>query len=184
MRNKVYISFEFENNGLRDELAHMFKENGGDIEATPAYVKEDVSHLGTCAVKKAVHDAMEDCVIALFVTGENVRSSPWIKHELFCARLRLSIPCFVIASPSGRHEAPEAYRLLNLLPWEPDTIATILNHRLCSSHSRALLRIQKRRRSRKAKEDHSARYRSKLLVATPTLEFWAVLPVKKISSEL
>ena len=184
MKNKVFISFEFVDCGLLEALEKMFQEEGGTIEGRPVHVGRDISHLGTKAVKQAIHDTMEDCVLALFLAGEDVQSAPWVEHELSCAREDLEIPCFVISPPTGWEEPPKIYRHLDLLPWEPDTIAAILNHRLCDPHSRTLLRIQKRRRSKECWTDHPDRYRSQLLCSTPMFELWALQPVKAVRGNI
>jgi hypothetical protein len=45
MAKRVFLSFRFAEKGLRNDLLQFFQQNGGPVQATPAYMTQDLSLL-------------------------------------------------------------------------------------------------------------------------------------------
>ena len=127
MSRRIFISFNYTDKGLRNDLSKMFQPFGGPIKGKPDWVKIDVSTSGADAIKKEIRRIMRGCKIALFLIGLDVHNSPYINYEMAYAKSPLGIPCYGIQHPLGLFGVPNINLNLKVIPWNPRTIASILN---------------------------------------------------------
>lgn len=126
MSKKVFLSFRQKNVDLRNDLLALFAAGGGRIQATPVYLTEDLRGKGEAAITKQIQEAMQDCCGLLLVMGEDVHNSEWIKYELEVAD-SWGIPRVGVRHRQATGGPPNRYPRLEILPWQPETIAQTVN---------------------------------------------------------
>jgi hypothetical protein len=122
MAKRVFISFRWAEKGWRNDLLQFFQENGGPIQASPAYMTQDLSGWEEEQIKAAIRQQMKDCVVLLVLVGDDVHNSPWIEWEGGVAN-ELKIPKFGTRHPDARGGFPNAHRGMREIDWDGDALA-------------------------------------------------------------
>ncbi|HEX6745666.1 MAG TPA: toll/interleukin-1 receptor domain-containing protein [Longimicrobium sp.] len=127
MSTPVFISYNFVSDR---EYAHnigVFFQPRGPCQGTPRFVK-DVSAGGDRAIDDEIRRAMDGCVAAVFVCGQNSHNSPWINRE---AQLAISLGLGIVAlrAPGALGGIPAELEAVNppLVPWDSDAFCAALN---------------------------------------------------------
>jgi hypothetical protein len=128
MAKRVFISFRFHELNLRDNLLQFFQEYGGPIQATPAYMKQDIPGEGEERIKKikqAIRAQMDGCVGVLAVAGEDAHSSFWMNYEGGVAN-EFQIPKAGVHHPNHRGGFPNAHVGMKEVEWNGPKLAELV----------------------------------------------------------
>ena len=122
MSKRIFVSFNFKNIDFRNDLAAFFQPLGGPVQATPNWVRNDVSRQGSEEIQREIRRAMEGCRGLVVVVGDDVHNSPWIRYELGLAN-GLHLPKVAIRHPRASGGLPPQHGGMTLLPWDPHRLA-------------------------------------------------------------
>ncbi len=125
MAKRVFISFRFHELNLRDNLLQFFQEYGGPIQATPEYMKEDLSEAGEERIKEVIREMMGRCAGLLVVAGEDAHNSFWMNYEGGVAN-ELQRPKAGVHHPSHRGGFPNAHAGMREVEWDGDELAELV----------------------------------------------------------
>ena len=126
MAKRIFLSFSFVERNLLNDLLQFFQPNGGPIQATPTYMKTDLSAYGEERIKQAIREQMQGCVGLLVLVGEEAHNSWWIQYEAGVAN-ELQIPKYGIRHPTRQGGFPNAHRGMAEIPWDRTALATVIN---------------------------------------------------------
>jgi hypothetical protein len=125
MARRVFLSFKFAEKGLLNDLLQFFQENGGPVQASPAYMTQDLSSFGEEHIKRVIRQQMDGCVALIVLVGDQVHNSKWIEWEGGVAN-ELQIPKFGIRHPAANGGFPNAHRGMNEIDWDRNELARVL----------------------------------------------------------
>jgi hypothetical protein len=126
MAKRVFLSFSFSaERGLLNDLLQFFHSNGGPVEATPTFMKQDLSAFGEERIKAAVREQMTGCAALLILIGDEAHNSRWIQYEAGVAN-ELRIPKFGIRHPSHHGGFPNAHRGMTEIEWNREELARVV----------------------------------------------------------
>ncbi len=127
MTKYIFISFNYNDLQMEGNLETMFNPSGGPIQGTPIWVKQNVLQEGENAIKREIRSILDQCVIALFLIGQNIHNSPWIEYEYQYAHSTLQIPCIGVNHPHDTYGVPNIAPRMKRLSWDLQEIAAELN---------------------------------------------------------
>src|SRR5579871_966673 len=116
MAKKIFLSFRYSDLNLRNNLRDLFEGHGGDIEATPAYITEDVSDRGDTAVKDQIKALLQGCRGLLLLVGDTSHSSKWMDYEVQVAGSH-SLPLAAVQHPQSRGGLSPKHAHIPLFKW-------------------------------------------------------------------
>ncbi len=126
MAKRVFLSFSFSaERGLLNDLLQFFQSNGGPVEATPRFMKQDLSAFGEERIKAAIREQMTGCAALLILIGDEAHNSRWIQYEAGVAN-ELRIPKFGVRHPSRHGGFPNAHRGMTEIEWNRDALARVV----------------------------------------------------------
>jgi hypothetical protein len=125
MDKRVFISFRFAEKGWRNDLLQFFQAHGGPVQATPAYMTEDLSSRGEDHIKAVIRQQMKGCVALIVLVGDDVHNSPWIEWEGGVAN-ELQIPKFGMRHPAAHGGFPNAHVGMKEIGWDMYELARII----------------------------------------------------------
>lgn len=125
MAKRVFLSFSFAEIGLLKDLLQFFQTHGGPVQATPAFMTEDLSSFGEERIKTGIREQMEGCVGLVILVGDQAHNSRWIQYEAGVAN-ELRIPKFGIRHPSRRGGFPNAHRGMTEIEWSREELAGVV----------------------------------------------------------
>lgn len=127
MAKRVFISFRFHEIGHRNDLLQFFQENGGPIEAKPAYMKQDVPGEGeerNKRIKELIREQMEGCVGCLMLAGD-AQNSFWMQYEGGVAN-EFGIPKAGVRHPAKPGGLPNAHAGMREVNWNGTELAELV----------------------------------------------------------
>ena len=125
MAKRVFISFRFREIGLLNDLLQFFQENGGPVQATPAYMKEDLGHLGEDQIAEKIRQQMTGCRGMLVLAGDTAHSSPWMRWEGGVAN-EIHLRKFGIRHPNAAGAFSTAHAGMQEMEWSPAALAKLI----------------------------------------------------------
>jgi hypothetical protein len=126
MAKRIFLSFSFVDKGLLNDLLQFFQTKGGPVEATPAYMKNDLGDAGAERIKQAIREQMHGCVGVLLLVGDEAHNSRWIQYELGVAN-ELQIPKFRLQHPTRGGGPPNAHSGMREISWSAKEVAAVVN---------------------------------------------------------
>ncbi len=124
MTKRVFVSFNFNDKAVSDRVKLMLKAIGENTSVKWVWVENDVSYNGDTAIAWELEQLMSDCDCALFIIGDNPRTSPWLDKEASLAIAReLSVICTILPEMSA--QLPEFSKRLDcpVVSWHNEELA-------------------------------------------------------------
>jgi hypothetical protein len=127
MAKRVFLSFSFTaDKGPLNDLLQFFQFKGGPVEATPAFMTEDLSAFGEEHIKAAIRQQMTGCVALLVLVGDEAHNSRWIQYEAGVAN-ELGIPKYGMRHPARRGGFPNAHVGMKEIAWSGTELAKVVS---------------------------------------------------------
>jgi hypothetical protein len=133
MSRNIFISYKFGDAELVRTLRSWFQPHG-ECQGTPIFVDSAIPTGEPSEVTKKIDEkilkAMQDCVAAVFVVGDDNHNSPWINRE---AQIAIGLPLEILAmqakdSTGGLpNELARLNREIDLLKWGASNLCPALN---------------------------------------------------------
>jgi hypothetical protein len=95
------------------------------VEATPTFMKQDLSASGEERIKAAIREQITGCAALLVLVGDEAHNSRWIQYEAGVAN-ELHIPKFGMRHPSRRGGFPNAHLGMKEIEWSRTELAEVV----------------------------------------------------------
>ncbi len=117
--DKVFISFQHDDEQHRRDLESRIKNPNWGVEITPVSALEDKRNEGEDAVRHYLRGLMSDVDTVIFLLGRNAHQSKWVDYEISVAN-SLQKNRMVIRVPGVERcqLPPNLDRSLKSLSWE------------------------------------------------------------------
>lgn len=125
MSKHVFVSCDFEDRNLAHAVETFFESKVGNAKGRPAFVS-DVLRDGYEAVDQEIHRTMNGCTAAMFVIGDNGRTSPWIDREVTLA-ITKGLPMITVRLPGTTGHLPARLSGVDVVNWDHDSMRSALN---------------------------------------------------------
>jgi len=125
MAKKIFISFNYNQRGYKNDMLRLFAAYGGWLEATPVTVENDVSLGGDVAIKAEIKRVMAPCCGVIALVGTDAHNSPWIDYEMGCANSQ-QIPKVSVRHPQSTGGLPNNHRGMRVVEWNSQELADIV----------------------------------------------------------
>ena len=128
MRNRIFVSYNFNDREIGHSIKSMSSENGGQVTGEFVFVS-GVSSTDSREIYNNIKDIISSCNKVLFVVGNNNHNSPWINKEVDLA-ISKGLEIFVVRIPGTYGGIPNnlpSYKYSEIV-WNGYSLARELNY--------------------------------------------------------
>lgn len=131
MAVKVFVSFSINERSVSQKVAAKLKELEQHLDVHWVWMENDVSYNGDTAIAWELEQLMSDCCVALFILGDNPRTSPWLDMEANQAIAR-ELPLIVTHLPDTQPILPDFVSRVafHTADWQSEAIAKVIEQAL------------------------------------------------------